>query len=74
MRRLRIAECGLRIGATAILAVALALALLAAPLADAQPAGKVYRVGILARSTAEASAPDVSAFRERLAEFGYVEG
>jgi len=54
--------------------VALALALLAAPPAGAQPAGKVYRVGVLARSTAEASAPDVAAFRERLADFGYVEG
>jgi putative ABC transport system substrate-binding protein len=50
--------------------------LLAAPLAaGAQPAGKVYRIGLL-----EFSAPDAArqalwnAFRQRMRELGYVEG
>jgi len=50
--------------------------LLAAPLAaEAQPAGKVYRIGLL-----EFSAPDGArqalwnAFRQRMRELGYVEG
>lgn len=44
------------------------------PAATAQPAGKIYRVGVLARGTAASNAPDVAAFRERLGELGYVEG
>jgi putative ABC transport system substrate-binding protein len=47
--------------------------LLAAPLAaEAQPAGKVYRIGYLAATTA-LSRP-VGAFRQGLREFGWVEG
>jgi putative ABC transport system substrate-binding protein len=55
---------------------AMAGGLLAAPLAaEAQPAGKVYRVGLL-----DFSAPDHAreawwnAFRQRMRELGYVEG
>jgi hypothetical protein len=52
------------------LAVVLALGLTLPPLvAEAQPAGKVYRIGILANSP-EAWAP----LRTRLAELGYTEG
>lgn len=54
--------------------LALALAILAAPLAaEAQPAGKVPRVGVLANGSA-ATSPPVDAFRRGLREFGYVEG
>ena len=56
-----------------MLIIALALALLAAPLAtEAQQAGKVYRVGLLR----DGSPPDpnVEAFRQGLRELGYVEG
>jgi putative ABC transport system substrate-binding protein len=50
------------------------LVLLAAPLAgQAQPAGKVWRIGVLSgRVTAES--PDGMAFRKGLRELGYVEG
>jgi ABC-type uncharacterized transport system substrate-binding protein len=54
----------------------LVLSLLAAPLAaDAQPAGKVYRIGLL-----DYSAPDPArqawwvAFRDQMRQLGYVEG
>jgi putative ABC transport system substrate-binding protein len=56
--------------------VAMTGGLLAAPLAaEAQPAGKVYRIGLL-----EFSVPDTArqalwtAFRQRMRELGYVEG
>jgi putative ABC transport system substrate-binding protein len=54
----------------------LALALLAAPLvAEAQPAGKVYRIGFLgAASPSGAYAHLVEAFRQGLRDLGYVEG
>jgi len=71
----RNAECGWRNGPTLTLVLALALNLLAVPLAaEAQQTGKVYRVGVLALSTAAGNAPDVAAFRERLGQLGYVEG
>jgi putative ABC transport system substrate-binding protein len=53
----------------------LAGGLLAATLAgEAQPAGKVYRVGFLGNSTAALEANLVGPFREGLRELGYVEG
>jgi putative ABC transport system substrate-binding protein len=49
--------------------------LLAAPFfAEAQPAGKVYRIGFLGNSTAALEANLVRPFREGLRELGYVEG
>jgi putative ABC transport system substrate-binding protein len=49
--------------------------LLAAPLAaEAQPVGKVYRIGFLGNSTAALEANLVGPFREGLHERGYVEG
>jgi putative ABC transport system substrate-binding protein len=52
----------------------LALALLVAPLAiEAQPAGRIPRVGFLANGSAAAS-PPVDAFRRGLRSLGYVEG
>jgi putative ABC transport system substrate-binding protein len=54
------------------LATAVGLLLLAAPLAaEAQPAGKVYRIGILVPGS---TSPQIQAFREGLRDLGYVEG
>ena len=51
------------------------LGLLAAPLAaEAQQAGKVYRVGFLIPSAASGPAPLVTALRDGLRALGYVEG
>ena len=51
------------------------MSLLAAPLAaEAQPAGKVYRIGFLGNSTEALEANLVGPFREGLRERGYVEG
>jgi len=53
----------------------LALGLLAAPLpAMAQKAGKVYRIGYQRGLRGRGAAPLDDAFRQRLREFGYVEG
>jgi putative ABC transport system substrate-binding protein len=50
-------------------------ACLMAPLAtDAQPVGKVWRIGFLHTSSPSANEPLVEAFRQRLRELGYVEG
>jgi putative ABC transport system substrate-binding protein len=52
----------------------LTLALLAVPFAiEAQPAGKVPRVGVLANGS-PATSPAVDAFRRGLSELGHVEG
>ena len=56
---------------TALLALVL---LLAAPLAAAQQAARVYRVGVLCSGPVSAVAASVQAFREGLRELGYVEG
>jgi putative ABC transport system substrate-binding protein len=70
----RIAECGIRNGATAIFILALALNAVEAPLAaEAQQAAKVYRIGILT----DAMVPwhsSTEGFRDGLKGFGYVEG
>ena len=51
------------------------LGALSAPLAaDAQPTGKVYRIGYLGASSATVSQRPVEAFREGLRELGLVEG
>src|SRR5262245_5554757 len=55
--------------------VAVAGGLLAGPLAaEAQQAGKVYRIGFLGNSTAALEANLVGPFREGLRDLGYVEG
>src|SRR5882672_3500458 len=56
--------------------VTLTLSILAAPLVtDAQPAGKVYRIGILAGSSQGiAERLGNEAFQQGLRELGYVEG
>jgi putative ABC transport system substrate-binding protein len=53
----------------------LAGGLLAVPLAaEAQPAGKVYRIGMLERTSPATNAANLEAFRRGLRELGYVEG
>jgi putative tryptophan/tyrosine transport system substrate-binding protein len=50
-------------------------ALLAAPrVIEAQQAGKVYRIGVLELVGVASNAANLSAFRQGLAELGYVEG
>jgi ABC-type uncharacterized transport system substrate-binding protein len=59
----------------AALLILLALGMLVAPLAtEAQPAGKVWRIGYLGAATASAHAGYVEAFRLGLRDHGYVEG
>ncbi|HSF32236.1 MAG TPA: ABC transporter substrate binding protein [Candidatus Tectomicrobia bacterium] len=56
--------------------ITLTLAILVAPLvADAQPVGKVYRIGLLTSSPASpASILSLAAFRQGLRALGYLEG
>src|SRR5262245_23283220 len=57
------------------LLVTLALGLLVAPLAaEAQPTGKVYRIGWLSPTTSLSGASELEALRAGLREFGYIEG
>ncbi len=42
--------------------------------AQAQPIGKVHRVGILNLGRVSTDSPDIAAFREGLAQLGYVDG
>ena len=53
---------------------ALAGGLLAAQAAEAQPTGKVYRIGMLERTPAGINAANLDGFRQGLRELGYVEG
>src|SRR5262245_5424958 len=58
-----------------LLTLMLALGLLAAPLpAEAQQAGKVYRIGWLGFGSPTTLLPLAEPFRRRLHELGYVEG
>jgi putative ABC transport system substrate-binding protein len=57
------------------LAAAAALLLLAAPLTpEAQPAGKVHRIGYLSSGSSTVTPHVIEAFREGLRELGWVEG
>jgi putative tryptophan/tyrosine transport system substrate-binding protein len=57
------------------LLITLTLGLLVAPLAvEAQPAGKVYRIGVLERTSMVVNAANLEAFRHGLRELGYIEG
>jgi putative ABC transport system substrate-binding protein len=57
-----------------VLTVILAIALLAAPLAEAQQAGRVYRIGYLSYSSPASNPHLREAFRQGLRELGWVEG
>jgi putative ABC transport system substrate-binding protein len=74
---LSIADFRFSIGAASIFVAALALSLVVAPLtADAQQAGKVVRIGVLANTppTTPEVARNWEAFRHGLGEHGWVEG
>ena len=59
----------------ASLPTVVALALLIAPLvAGAQPAGRVYRIGVLETRSTVLNAANMDAFREGMRELGYKEG
>ena len=57
------------------LLITLTLGLLAAPVAaEAPPAGKVYRIGILQVGTAAGTAGSLAVFRQGLRDLGWVDG
>jgi putative ABC transport system substrate-binding protein len=57
-----------------VLMVTLAGGLVAAPLVvEAQPAGKVYRIGVLETTSPALNAANLDAFQQELRELGYVE-
>ena len=57
------------------LVVALVLSSIAAPLAvDAQRPEKLYRIGMLERTSTAINAANLEGFRQGLRELGYVEG
>jgi putative tryptophan/tyrosine transport system substrate-binding protein len=58
----------------AVFTVILTPLLLGAPLAAAQPAGKVSRIGFFTAASSEVVDPHVNAMRQGLRELGYVEG
>ena len=61
--------------AAIIVALTLALSLLAGPFAaKAQPAGKVYRIGILDDSSAAAASARIESLRKGLHDLGHIEG
>jgi len=57
-----------------VFSLVLALGVLAAPLAHAQPVGKVHRIGWLSPTTSLAGASELEALRAGLRALGYVEG
>ena len=59
---------------TTAVALALLLLLLAPLVASAQPAGKVYRIGVLLTTSQSFESTRIEAFRQGLRERGYVEG
>lgn len=63
---MRLSHAGLSLG--------LAFGILATPLAQAQQAGKVYRIGWLSPTTSLSGASELGALREGLRGLGYVEG
>ena len=61
--------------AVAKFSLVVVICILAAPLAsEAQPAGKVYRIGYLSTQSPSAEAMHVDAFRQALRDLGYVDG
>ena len=58
-------------GSIVTLILSMFVALLAV---DAQPAGKVYHIGVLETTSATLNVPNLDAFRRGLRELGYIEG
>jgi len=58
-----------------LIALVFALGLFLAPLpAESQPAGKIYRIGVLETRSAALNAANLDAFRQGLRELGYRDG
>jgi putative ABC transport system substrate-binding protein len=75
VRQFRSANFEIRTWSTAIFILAFSLIVTAAPLAaDAQPTGKVYRIGMLEAIPAARNAANLDALRKGLRDLGYVEG
>jgi len=75
VRGFSIGDFRLRIGATAIIIVALAFSMLSVALStEAQQMGRVYRIGFLGATSPSGYTPQVEAFRGGLRDLGYVEG
>ena len=55
-------------------AILVAVMLLAVGVAEAQPKGKIFRIGMLDPSTASGSAVLVEAFRQEMSKLGWIEG
>jgi len=75
VRGFSIGDYRLRIGATAIIIVALAFSMLSVVLStETQQMGRVYRIGFLGATSPSGYTPQVEAFRGGLRDLGYVEG
>jgi putative tryptophan/tyrosine transport system substrate-binding protein len=75
VRQIRNSTFEIRTWPMLIFVLACALRFAAAPrTADAQPAGRVYRIGILEAVPAPQNTANLDALRKGLREFGYVEG
>lgn len=75
LRALTRSKCSRPIGHCHLLALALLLSFVAAPLAvDAQQSQKVYRIGMLERTSKTLNAASLSGFLQGMRELGYVEG
>ena len=57
-----------------VICLPLTVFLLTVSSADAQQAGKIFRIGFLDPSTASGSAVLVEAFRQELSKLGWIEG
>ena len=67
-------EITMRLSTVTLIAI-LALGMLCTPpAARAQQAGKVYRIGVLERTSMALNAANLGAFRQGMRELGYVEG
>jgi putative ABC transport system substrate-binding protein len=75
LRALMRSKCSRPIGHFHLLALALLLSFVAAALAvDAQQSQKVYRIGMLERTSKTLNAASLSGFLQGMRELGYVEG
>ena len=75
LRALTRSKCSRPIGHCHLLALALLLSFVAAPLAvDAQQSQKVYHIGMLERTSKTLNAASLSGFLQGMRELGYVEG
>jgi putative ABC transport system substrate-binding protein len=57
-----------------LITAAIALGAMGSLYVQAQPTGKVHRVGVLVLGNAPVDDPDIAALRERLGQLGYVDG